>query len=92
MDLRSSSHHPGPRTQAQHSTYGTGKASNFVWVQHAVGEGKAVNILQEPQKVSGDVWHHCDQILTYTSESILGAGRGHGKNQKMLTSLLNHRK
>ena len=79
MDLSSSSHQPGRKHNIVLLGLASEKACNFVGVPYAVENGMVLNILQVPQKVSGDVWHHCDQILTYTSGVILGIERGFKK-------------
>ena len=72
--------HASTRTQAQ-LRLGSDKANNFVGIPYAVEYGTVLHILQVPQKVSGDVWHHCDQILTYTSGVILGNRTGYRRKK-----------
>ena len=77
------------RTQAQ-LRLGSDKANKFVGIPYAVEYGMVLHILQVPQKVSGDVWHHCDQILTYTSGVILGIGIGYRKTREWWTRWTRH--
>ena len=58
---------------------------HLVGALYSVKSPKVSQILQVPQKVSGDVSHHCDQILTYTSGVILGWGGALKKKKRCRT-------
>ena len=68
------------RTQALLRLH-SAKARNFAGIPVSVEYGMVLHILQVPQKVIGDVLHHCDQILTYTSGVIPGIARGFKKQE-----------